>query len=583
MEQIWLSSADELMRIGKSKEYPQDGRYALRRDIAGDCGTLPAVCGIELDGQGHAIGPLSSPLFLSLEDATIRNLTLELNVAQSAPSSDGLGGLCCSACRSLIDGVETRGRINGAADAGGLAGSLMDCDVVSCKNTANVGAEKCGAGGICSYANNTNFLKCINTGNVSAVAVEDETSRVGGITGTMLATWDKLAAVYSITECLNEGEISGGKSVGGIAGYIRGSDPCYEKNPAQSEKARLEIAGCVNRGDVHPSQDCTGLMFGGIVGEGVCFLKISNCRNAGGVWAHGSVGGIIGDARNPTWKFAEKSGDSYIAPIPAPRERFTVSPEKDYTASGCNLVENCENLGSVTQTFSANAANAMAGGIAGSVMYIGSIAKCTNRGTVCAHGDSVGGIAGKLLTAVISGSSNAANVTSEGGAVGGIVGCADRVLDSGAYPLPKGRNRAGAFECINTAEVKGGADAVGGIAGALRNGSVVLRCENAQSVSSVGSFVGGIVGMTSCESVSCNKIESCAAQKANLAGAYHVHRILGGWDSSASALLEDNTASSDITIIGDNTTDSGYIYANEPVARDDPNLAEDAMHGGCYN
>ena len=594
MERIWITGSDDLMRIGRLPQYPPGGRYALARDITVGEGfsSLPLTCGIELDGDGHTIAALACPLFASIEDAVIRNLTLEMDIPLSGVSgADTSAGLARNASRSLIENCVVKGKISGGADTAGLVGSASECDIVECVNRAALHVSGARTGGIVALANNTNFLRCRNEGIIHCVCGDGarseiseigETGGIGGIAGSICTTWNQASAVYSLIDCVNEGDITGGRMVGGIAGFVRGTD-----------KAQAEAVRCVNRGSIRPCGNITetnnGHLFGGIIGQGVSLLAIQDCLNYGEVKGFCAIGGIAGEVLNPEWGWAGKSEPKELT-LFAPFTSDIADSSAEPAALMGNRIERSENMGRVSQesmspgmVYGGGGADspqpAQIGGIVGSILCVGSACHCVNRGDVYAPGDYCGGIAGMVLTGEIVDCVNYGKITCGCGRVGGIAGCVDRVLDNIIYPLPRERNKGAVNACSNKNEVRAGGDAAGGIVGAIRNGSAVTKCVNESPVMSKGSYVGGIAGYATCESISCSSISGNLTTGGKIVGERHVHRILGGWDCAASALLDTNWALPETLLTGDNTTDSGHIYVDESVSPTDPLLAADARHG----
>ena len=575
MDRIWITNAEELARIGRDTAYPPGGSYILGNDIvvAGEWVSLPGLEGVSLEGNGHRVGPLSMPLFWSLEDSTIRNVVLDLSIdTRGEPTPNGYGavaGLAQSACRTLVENCSAYGSVEGHFAVAGLCGNLNDCDVIGCVNCARLRVETAGAGGVAALANNTNFFHCRNHGSITS---SDSNPRlglgdIGGIVGTLWAAWDRIETAYAVVDCFNDGAVSAYRTGGGIVGFLRGSD-----------RVQLEVLRCVNKGSIGPSlkaQDdpLGGVLFGGIVGQAITFSRVQDCFNSGEITGRGSVGGIAGEARHTKWGWHSVSDQ----------------PPAEYS----NRIERCKNQGAVTlwcpppadDSFvsdnpDSEDAPMKAGGIVGAVLFIGCVSDCENLGAVQSDSMYTGGIAGLVRTGALEKCENKAQVQSQCAYTGGIVGCVDRILDHDMFPLPPGRNIGRVEECFNKGLVRGHSDAVGGIAGALINGSDALECRSCAEVASRGDYVGGIAGYAALrDTISANHIESNVMTGGTVTGGMHVHRILGGRDSVASVSLDGNQAAQDIIITGDNTTDSGICYEAQAVRLDDPLFCPDGFQG----
>lgn len=569
MEQIRLTSADQLARIGSDPSMPAMGDYVLACDITVNSSwrTLPGLVGISLDGAGHKVGPLNAPLFLSLSDSTIKNIVIDVSIDASGDSSPNgcgaIGGLAQQARRTLFENCAAHGFVRGSFAVGGLCGNLSDCDMKNCENFANVSVSSAGAAGLCAFSGNTNFFSCVNHGSVETIGVEGtaETGDIGGIVGTVWAVKDTDEFTYAIVDCLNEGNVSGHRVCGGIVGLAHGGTGIH-----------IELLRCVNRGNVSLTDKAAGsaiggVLMGGILGQGVAISRVQDCINSGDVTGVGSVGGIVGELRHKKWGLGVKP---------------------DELPNG-NIIENCLNRGIVTQvsrngtadpSIWSDSAEGKTGGIAGAVLYIGSILNCENAGSVISDSSYVGGVAGLCKTCAIRKCENNACVSARGANAGGIVGHMDRTLCEEDYPLPQSHNISVVEECVNRGDISCRGDAAGGIAGSLRNGCDIVECHNHAKVACVGEYAGGIVGFSaSSVSIWPNTITRSVALGGMVSGARHAHRILGGRDEAAAVSLSDNNARSDTVIQGDNTIDSGVVYVSREAYDDDPMTGADGFHG----
>ncbi|MCR4921624.1 MAG: LamG domain-containing protein [Bacteroidaceae bacterium] len=204
------------------------------------------------DGQGHAISNLAGPLFLTTSDGvTLQNLT--------------------------------------------LAGSLT-----------SAGEDAFGA-----------FIATHSTGAFTATNLTNRTkvvaaaaTNVGGLVGYLAP-----GAVSNITECKNEAEIIGLKTVGGLIGYFyynNSGNALFVKDCSNSGNVtsltgavggivgnaygRLEASGGFNSGNISAED---GDDAGGFFGAATRYLKsVSNFRNTGNITGNSAVGGIVGSNYN---------------------------------------------------------------------------------------------------------------------------------------------------------------------------------------------------------------------------------------------------------------------------------------------
>lgn len=154
---------------------------------------------------------------------------------------------------------------------------------------------------------------------------------------------------------------------------------------------------------------------------------------------------------------------------------------------------NCHNEADVTST---TTSDAYAGGVIGRAANIDS---CTNRGSVSASGDYVGGIAG-FSSALVESCTNHGSVSSSGTYyVGGILGQTSFLIEN----------------CTNRGLVSASANQVGGIVGGLSG--IVINCLNIGSVTGKDK-VGGIAGETSSTGQITNCVNNADITKTDDAG-----------------------------------------------------------------
>ncbi len=313
------------------------------------------------------------------------------------------------------------------------------------------------------------ITNCVNNGTVTGNGC------VGGIVGG----YDDPPTIFKITNCVNNGNVTGSDSVGGIIG---------------GNYAPI-ITNCVNNGNV-TGNDCVG----GIVGIADFGSSITNCENNGNVTGNGNVGGIAGIGYSITncVNNGDVTGNEDIGGIAGTGCSIT-NCENNGTVTGnkhvggiagmCDSVINCVNNGNVTGN---DRAGGITGGIDGSKF---TITNCENNGNVTGNGN-VGGIAGIVYS--ITNCVNNGNVTSKGSS-GGIAAVSDSItncVNNGdvttescaggiAYTISSVTN------CVNNGNVTGN-KIVGGIAGA--NGPIT-NCVNNGDVTG-NEDVGGIVGFS---------------------------------------------------------------------------------------
>ncbi|MBQ4557167.1 MAG: hypothetical protein IJA60_05925 [Clostridia bacterium] len=122
----------------------------------------------------------------------------------------------------------------------------------------------------------------------SSINVTADGSDVGGLIGHI--AFISAGDVVTVTNCVNNGTVSGFKYVGGLIGRVGGVS-------GANQASTLTVTGCINNGNV----TSTGNVVAGILGyydyanttdEGV--LNIKNCANYGDITGPDYVAGIIG-------------------------------------------------------------------------------------------------------------------------------------------------------------------------------------------------------------------------------------------------------------------------------------------------
>ena len=267
-----------------------------------------------------------------LEDGSIINcgyektpMKLDASVTGSG-NIDGnscyIGGICGCLVGGELSGCSMDGKVinnstenNEQAYTGGVCG-YMEGDVSNCTCAGSVTLDKnfeqYYAGGICGYLNG-DIENCSNSADVyAAVRIFNEANgtpkddsksyHIGGICGFLFDG--------ACDNCINSGDVTGGRDVGGICGAV---DEGYIVNAANKGIVTVismtgggicgnfygssiqdgGIINCVNKADIHISDG--GTMSGGIAGS--VSHPIVNCINTGGPICSNSVsivGGVVG-------------------------------------------------------------------------------------------------------------------------------------------------------------------------------------------------------------------------------------------------------------------------------------------------
>ena len=287
-----------------------------------------------LDGNGHSVRGLASPLF-----STLSGMVRDLIVDGMTDGPDGAVPTALAAsgsygviARDLVSGRIERCSVRGFAVATGLTaamdkvgiavgsalnGAVVDgvCVESSCELDPSIGTM---AGGVVGYVGQTSdyagtaSVAILNCTNRAAIVHKNgdnnDRSGIGGIVGMIEGDGN---SEYVVSHCLNEGvqtSVSLGAHHGGIAGLVSGAKG-------------VAILDCENRGDIRVTTTAKTTLYknvklGGIVAcTGSLYLgggiRIERCVNRGALDAgttdaseeeeltevetRRQAGGIVGD------------------------------------------------------------------------------------------------------------------------------------------------------------------------------------------------------------------------------------------------------------------------------------------------
>jgi hypothetical protein len=314
-----ISTPQHLMQIGDNPEL-LDKAYILVNDIAFDPNndpnhlfTRPVIASESdgapfsgtLDGDYHKIlnlrvnvngsagsYPSSASLFGYIEDrppkvCTVKNLTLEsAQVTAYKDTQDYCGSLVGHMKDAILQNCHVRSSaISGDESVGGLAGYSYNGSILFCSSSdATVLGAKY-VGGLLGY-NKTGLVISSFSGALISTPPDRGGTYYGGLVGFNYGYG--INQTLQIDRCYFEGEVEGGGSVGGIAGYNQWGviSNCYSSGTIGG---RPNLGGIVgqNDGDVYhcyASGPVTGFTSsrGGVVG-------------ADGTWSYRSVVGSYWD------------------------------------------------------------------------------------------------------------------------------------------------------------------------------------------------------------------------------------------------------------------------------------------------
>ncbi len=250
---IYISSIEELQKIGEDPNYPLNGEYELTQDIdASDTINWNNGAGFDpigswdnrfigvFDGKGHVI----RNLYINRRDENnvglfgyvgsggeVRNLGLE-NV-QVVGGYWGVGGLVGWNYYGTVSECYSVGSVLGIGDGvGGLVGENDYGTVSQCYSAGSVSGDRY-VGGLVGYNDYGTVSQCYSAGSVSGSGWY-----VGGLVGRNSGTVSQCYSVGSVSgigvvgglvggndygtvsQCYSAGRVSGsGDYVGGLVGY----------------------------------------------------------------------------------------------------------------------------------------------------------------------------------------------------------------------------------------------------------------------------------------------------------------------------------------------------------------------------
>ena len=260
------------------------GVYKLTKDInlagktwASTCATSETAFAGTFDGDGHKIEGLTKGLFVYLGAGTVKNLSLDVNITNTAGNTGALALTVSGA--ATVTNVNVFGNVTGAANyCGGFFGVVQAVSTITgCTNYAtvtNTGSKSMFTGGIVGSvtepAAGTQINGCVNRGKVTSAG-----QHVGGIAGMVR----KGAA--TISGCYNYGDVTGTGQVGGLVGILRANlinSYCYSEALINNKTAsqyneygnRTTVGGGTSNGYIAGQIDDKNGQVDSYEGNGLC-------------------------------------------------------------------------------------------------------------------------------------------------------------------------------------------------------------------------------------------------------------------------------------------------------------------------
>lgn len=244
--------------------------------IAGYCEKKIIACSNSGEVTGtYAVGGISGWVKVGIIEESV-------NTGKILGNNKYVGGITgLTSLGSAITDCINRGAVEGRESVvGGITGeSEKDSEIRDCYNYAKITALAY-AGGISGLNSSGSTIEdCNNYGEVVCIVGDDSGGFAGGIVAkNNFISGSSTSNTSLIKNCINEGNVSGLNSIGGIAGTNQGEDG----NP------NAKIEDCTNKGIVSGNSNV-----GGIAG-GQYKQTISGCCNQGDVIGNMWTGAIIG-------------------------------------------------------------------------------------------------------------------------------------------------------------------------------------------------------------------------------------------------------------------------------------------------
>jgi len=485
-----------------------------------------------------------------LNNGELISATISADTNVSGVNAGGLVGYMYGGSAKIKAGNQTRGKINGSTNAGGVVG-LYDNGIIERQEWSNIssfGTSK-NAGGIAGTMNASQTLSGVVKYNVTGgsettggivglmsngkltgssasgktITGSGDRSHVGGLVGRMTGS---SSIEGDATNQSTGGNVTSGFHAGGIVGNMKdtsrvevgeGQKPIVGGAVSASESAAGGVVGNMNgnskiKGVTGGSVTGTANNAGGLAGELYDSAEVvsGTAKDVKGN-AAGDVGGAVGQIIGGTLSDATLTGSSITSGKNRGGLVGYMSGGTIKKGKGANVAAGGTNAGGVVGFIEGTASiadgeggnvlgGANAGGIAGYMKGTTSITK--GKGGNVSGAVNAGGIVGLMedTTSVTGGTAGSANGT---GSVGGIVG---HMKDSASVSGVTGGSASGgantggiAGHMEDSTKISGGKG--GSATGTTNTGGIVGLMEGSSIVSSGtggsatgGTMAGGIAG-----------------------------------------------------------------------------------------
>lgn len=205
-------------------------------------------------------------------EASYADITSCSNSGQITGSQSYIGGVVGGMSNSTLTSCTNSAQVinNGNYSNGGIGGivgyAISSPTIIDCSNSGAVSGICAYMGGVVGQLNKSNLIACSNSANVTNNSqISSYGKQVGGVVGR--AYHNDSTDPYTIVGCYNSGAVSGYDDIGGVVGYISGSEgggydiiACYNSNTVSATKSgTIYVGGVVgsveSNGTVTPSSN----------------------------------------------------------------------------------------------------------------------------------------------------------------------------------------------------------------------------------------------------------------------------------------------------------------------------------------
>jgi len=277
---------------------------------------------------------------------------------------------------------------------------------------------------------------------------------------------------------------------------------------------------------------------------------VTSAVAAGGIVALGYTGNLNGEAQHKvitlTLSCCTNSG-TITNSASSEAQGYGTGGLIGYGETPTTIMTDCVNSGTVRGT--GTSAGTGVGGLVGVSYQTFRLTDCTNTGAISSTQDKTGGLVGRgygSSVICLTRCANSGTVTGAKSLVGGLVGLT-------------GGGSTNTFDaCTNSGTIQG-VQSVGGLIGQQNDGTLTITgCNNAQTVTGMGSYVGGLVGNFANNKTGNVLSITDSRNTANVQGTYTVGGLVGR--SNAAQAVLDGCTNTDGTVTATGKT-GNYSYA----------------------